>query len=146
MSKPTESGTTTLRHAGQSGGLIDGAIRRRMLLVGTIVLGMLMLAATAVYACTTYWGQITIENISDGSGEFSVVADPTSGMDRCDDAVDGGDSGKTPTANNGKDSGEDSDTVRVEISKWEPNGQDSDATDAHPCEVGQRRRRQRGWR
>jgi hypothetical protein len=97
-----------------------------MLAISTMAFGVLLLAASALYACTTYWGQTTIENTSTDSGEFSVVGDPTSGMDRCDGAMDGGDSGATISADN---SGE---TVRVEISKWEPKGQDSGGKD---CEA-----------
>lgn len=128
MSKPTESGTVSVGHAGQAAGaLVHGG--RRILLIAAGAVGVVLLAASVAFACTTYWGQITIENLDDSNGEFSVVADPTSGMDRCDGAMDdgsGGTSGGTASAHNGKgsNSGSGPDTVRVEISKWEPGGED----------------------
>jgi hypothetical protein len=114
-----------------------GRLRRRVLLVATLALGVLVLAAGAVYACTTYWGQTTIENIdNDHTGEFTVVADPTSAMDRCDDHTDNGDSDQEgeydhPTKNLSDDDEvphfplNSGDTIRVGISQWEPNGEDS---------------------
>lgn len=130
MSKHTDSRVASVGHAGQSAGaLVHGG--RRMLLVAAGAVGVVLLAASVAFACTTYWGQITIENLDDSNGEFSVVADPTSGMDRCDGAMDdgsGGTSGGTASASGG-------DTVRVEISKWEPAGQDSNETDNPDCEA-----------
>lgn len=110
----------------------DGRARRRVLLVAFASVATFLLAASVAWACTTYWGQTTIENLTTDSGEFTVVADPTSGMDRCDEAMDSGPDGANTIETN------DDDTIRVEISMWEPNGQDV-GTDPdgseNPCNV-----------
>lgn len=114
-----------------SGAATASGLRRRLLLTAATAIGILLLAASAVYACTTYWGQTTIENITTDSGEFTVVADPRSGMDRCDDADDDGEQdGEYDSSKSGADEDEvidfsNGDTLRVEISKWEPGGEDS---------------------
>lgn len=129
MSKHKDSSVASVGHAGHSAGaLIEGGMRR-ILVVATLAVGAVLLVASVAFACTTYWGQITIENISDGSGEFSVVADPTSGMDRCDDAMDGNSAPISADNGQGSRSSEGPDTVRVEISKWEPGDQDPTGRD-----------------
>lgn len=110
----------------------DGRLRRRIQLVAFVSVSVFLLAASAAWACTTYWGQITIENITTDSGEFTVVADPTSGMDRCDDADNDGDQdgeyGSSASDDDNVIDAADGDVVRVEISMWEPGSQD-DAED-----------------
>lgn len=81
---------------------------RWMLFIGAL-LAFLVIGAAIAAACTIYWGTNTIENISTGSGEYTVVGDPTAGMDRCD----GAGSGSHFSASN-----DDQDTVRVEIDEY----------------------------
>lgn len=148
MSKHTDS---SVGQAGHSAGALVHSGVRRMVLVAAGAVGVVLLAASVAFACTTYWGQITVENLDQGSYEFSVVADPEDGMDRCDEAMaDGDDDGDS--TNNSSDTGDgvdeidvaDGDTVRVEISKWEPNGEDAGTNpdsgqDERPCNtVGDR--------
>lgn len=119
---------STQMDAGAAGGTW---LRRRVLLVTFASASVFLLVTSVAWACTTYWGQTTIENITTDSGEFTVVADPSSGMDRCDDADNDGDQdGEYDPNQSGADEDNvidagDGDTIRVEISKWEPGGQDS---------------------
>lgn len=80
---------------------------RWVLFIGAL-LAFLVIGAAIAAACTIYYGTNTIENISTGSGEYTVVADNFDGqaMDRCD----GAGSGSHFSASN-----DNQDTVRVEI-------------------------------
>lgn len=96
---------------------------RWVLFVGAL-LTFLVLGAGLALACTVYFGTTTIENLTTGEGPYSVVADPSSGMDRCD----GAGSGSVFSAlndNGSDDDGDgtvDGDVIRVEIDKYSGSG------------------------
>jgi hypothetical protein len=97
-------------------------LRSRWLLATTALLAFLLMGAGLAWACTIYYGQTTIENITTSSGEYTVVADNTNdyAMDRCD----GAGSGSVFTANNNNGSDDDGDgtndgdVIRVEIDEY----------------------------
>lgn len=96
---------------------------RRTVLVVTGAAGMLLLTAAVAFACTTYYGTVTIENVDRGSSVLTLVGNPDNGMDRCEDGTSYSSSDNVEAYNGTDDGNGDGtkgpDTVRVEIDEYE---------------------------
>lgn len=101
--------------------LVTAAGTRRTLILSTAAVTLVLIAASVAWACTTYQGVLTIENLDRGSeGELTVVANSEDAMDRCEGAGTYDGSSDNVTAHNGKgnNSSKGPDTIRVEINEY----------------------------
>lgn len=127
MSRPSHSETAYATDDGTATAGFAGAGMRRLLLLATATLAVLLVGAAVALACTTYKGVTIIENLDRGAGELKVVANKDAGMDRCEDATnyDAPDSDSDDNDDNiiayndgGDNSDKGADTIRVEIDEY----------------------------